>query len=135
MKRAMSTRLGAHAVCLAAMSVALAGTAEAGCFVEGCAARPPIRLAPAAEHGIPLIWSARLGRLVAPRRGVPVVLDRTVPIELVVGRQVLPFGYPPRAVSYNAPDSFAGAVDPGLTLMSLLPPRRPAARRGAYPED
>ncbi len=99
---------------------------HAQCLPPACLPGPDVvRLSPAIEDGVPLVWSPAKGRLVpAPSHGLPVVLGYSVPLDGLIGRRVLPVGALPREVNYNAPDRVPSRVDPGLVLMRLLPPHR-----------
>ena len=89
----------------------------------------PLRLASAALGNPPLIWSSSRAELVPPPAyGWPRAVGRTIPIEAVIGRRVLPVTRLLQSVVYNNPESFPGAVEPGIVLMPLRPARRVVVR-------
>ena len=92
----------------------------------------PLRMAPAVLGGPPLIWSAEDATLVPPPYGSYQVFGRTVPIEKVIGRRVLPIETSlPGGIAYNNPASAPGVVDPEVVLMRL-PPAPRAAKVGTF---
>lgn len=119
----------------ATILVGVAPALHAQCLPPACLPGPEVvRLSPAVEDGVPLVWSSARATLVpAPSYGLPVLLGRSVPLGGLIGRRILPVGAVPRAVNYNAPGRFPSRVDPGLVLMRLLPPRHVDRWRGQYP--
>ena len=84
----------------------------------------PLYIASAVLGGPPLIWSPTAAALVPPPYGSYRLPGRTIPIEAVIGRRVLPILITPPSVGYNNPTSAYGVVDPEIVLMRI--PRPPS---------
>ena len=97
-----------------------------------CPGEYPLRIAPAAVPGVPMVWSAARGHLVPPPVGrEPIELGRTIPLAEIVGRRIHPLVRPPSPVVYNMPPADLDPSDPSLVLMRLVPLPRPVTLRRA----
>ncbi len=123
----LGTLAAVFGLCATANAQCVPVLGSAGQAQTFCSDFRPLRVASAVLNGSALIWSPSSAALVLlPVYGRLRVVGRTIPMEAVIGRRILPVGRSPERVVYNNPESFPGIVDPGTVLMRLppAPPRR-----------